>query len=140
MADDALVRKLKLKSGLRAAVFGAPDGYVERLQPPPAGTTIDLDPDAATAHYDWVQLFGRDGAALERELPAARGALKPVSQFWICYPKGSSKIQTDLTRDKGWESLADADLLWINLISIDDTWSAFGLRPPKPGEPKQTFR
>jgi hypothetical protein len=108
MADEALLRKLKLKPGLRAAVYGSPDGYVERLEPLPTGTTIEVDPADATAVFDWAQLFVRDRAALERSLPAARRALKPVSHLWVCYPKGSSKIQTDLTRDKGWDSLADA--------------------------------
>ena len=49
---------------------------------------------------------------------------------WIYYPKGSSKIQTDLTRDKGWDCLkAEEDkLTWLNLISLNETWSAFGFR------------
>ena len=51
-----------------------------------------------------------------------------------------SKIQTDLTRDKGWESLSKLDLKWITLISVDETWSAFALRPYKPGEARQAFR
>jgi hypothetical protein len=49
-------------------------------------------------------------------------------------------LQTDLTRDKGWEPLEGSDLLWLSLVSIDATWSAFGLRPYKPGEARQTFR
>ena len=67
-------------------------------------------------------------------------ALGPSAIVWICYPKGSSGRQTDLTRDKGWEPLNEAHLMWLSLVSIDDTWSAFGLRPYKPGEPRQTFR
>jgi hypothetical protein len=48
---------------------------------------------------------------------------------WIYYPKGTSKIQTDLTRDKGWDALLKHDeLQWISLISFDDTWSSFGMR------------
>jgi hypothetical protein len=140
MADDALIRKLKLKPGLRAALVGAPDGYADRLNPPPDGVTLVSDPVAGDGPFDWVQLFVKDRAALEAGLPEVRAALKPVSQLWISYPKGSSRVQTDLTRDKGWESLGAADLLWVNLISIDETWSAFGLRPLKPGEAKQTFR
>ena len=50
------------------------------------------------------------------------------------FPKGTSKIQTDLTRDQGWESVAQADLKWINLLSLEETWSAFSLRSYKPGE------
>jgi hypothetical protein len=30
--------------------------------------------------------------------------------------------------------------MWLSLVSIDDTWSAFGLRPYQPGEARQTFR
>ena len=30
--------------------------------------------------------------------------------------------------------------MWLSLVSIDDTWSAFGLRPYKPGEARQRFR
>ena len=140
MADAALHRKLKLKPGMRGALFNAPAGYVASLEPLPDGTTLMEDPAGTAAEFDWVQLFVKDRAALERSLPAARRALKPVSQLWISYPKGSSKVQTDLTRDRGWDSLSGADLLWVNLISIDATWSAFGLRPLRPGEPKQAFR
>jgi hypothetical protein len=67
-------------------------------------------------------------------------ALKPESLLWVSFPKGTSKIQTDLTRDKGWEALHAADLKWVNLISVDDTWSAFGMRPYKPGEERQAWR
>lgn len=66
--------------------------------------------------------------------------MKPESLLWISFPKGSSKIQTDLTRDKGWEALREVDLKWINLISVDDTWSAFSLRPYRPGEARQRVR
>jgi hypothetical protein len=67
-------------------------------------------------------------------------ATAPAGRIWISYPKGTSKLQTDLTRDKGWEPLAGSDLMWLSLVSVDDTWSAFGLRPYKSGEARQTFR
>ena len=70
---------------------------------------------------------------------AAR-ALKPESLLWVAFPKGTSKIQTDLTRDKGWDVLQQADLKWVTLISVNDTWSAFLLRPCRRGEARQTFR
>jgi hypothetical protein len=67
---------------------------------------------------------------------SSRGCPAPLPR----YPKGSSKRQSDLTRDKGWDSLRDQDLMWLSLISIDDAWSAFSLRKYKPGEARQTFR
>jgi hypothetical protein len=48
---------------------------------------------------------------------------------WIYYPKGTSKLQTDLTRDKGWDALLrHEEFQWISLISFDDTWSTFAFR------------
>jgi hypothetical protein len=135
-APSPLARKLKLKPGARAAVIGAPPGYLERLRPP-AGVTIE---DSLDGPLDWIQVFVRTSAELARIAGPLTSALAPGGLAWISYPKGASKIQTDLTRDKGWQPLADSDLMWLSLVSVDATWSAFSLRPYKPGEARQTFR
>ena len=96
-------------------------------------TTLD-------GRFDWIQVFVRTSAELADIVKPVTGAIAPAGRVWICYPKGSSKIQTDLTRDKGWQPLDGGDLMWLSLVSIDETWSAFGLRPYKPGEARQTFR
>jgi hypothetical protein len=136
MSDAAaLHRKLRLKEG-RIGFLNPPKGYVEGLQPLPPGTEIAT---RFGGKFDWVQLFVRNQAELKAQLPKAVAALKPGSTLWISFPKGTSKIQTDLTRDKGWDLLRHIDLKWTNLISVDPTWSAFGLRPYKDGEPRQNF-
>src|SRR6185436_2855428 len=132
----ALAKKLKLKPGARAAVVGAPEGYLERLGQP-AGTTVGTMLDGP---LDWIQVFVADSAELAAVVPGITKAVAPDGLVWISYPKGSSKRQTDLTRDRGWEQLEGSDLMWLSLVSVDDTWSAFGLRPYKPGEARQTFR
>ena len=55
--------------------------------------------------------------------------MKDGGVFWVAFPKGSSKVQTDLSRDRGWESLNDAGWQLVSLISIDATWSAARIRP-----------
>jgi hypothetical protein len=82
-----------------------------------------LDPDLCAKQ-------GRTGALA----PKAARALQPESILWTSFPKGSSKIQTDLTRDQGWESLQALDLKRITLVSVNETWSAFSLRPYREGE------
>jgi hypothetical protein len=140
MADPAYLRKLKVKPGQRLAAFRAPEGFAASLEPLPEGSTLALDPTGAEAAFDWAIAFVENSAALAELIGPVRRSIKPVSQLWLAYPKGSSKMQTDLTRDKGWEALGEHDLLWVNLISVDATWSAFGMRPLKPGEPRQDFR
>jgi hypothetical protein len=131
-----LARKLRLKPGIRAAVVGAPPDYLSRLSPPP-GTIIGTRP---AGPLDWIQVFVGSSAELAAIVPDLIAALDANALVWISYPKGSSRRQTDLTRDKGWEPLEATNLKWLSLVSVDDTWSAFSLRPYRPGEPRQTFR
>jgi hypothetical protein len=137
MIENQLLKKMKLKPGQRAAIIHAPGGYAEVLQPLPADVELAED---LVGNFDWIQLFVKTQAELEQVIARVRTALRPAGLLWITFPKGSSKIQTDLTRDRGWDALQALDLKWINLISVDDTWSAFSLRPYKPGEERQSFR
>jgi hypothetical protein len=128
---------MKLKPGQRAALVNAPEGYLKELSPLPHGVEMA---GKLQGKFDWLQVFVTNKAELDRLLPKVVGALKPDSLLWLSFPKGTSKIQTDLTRDKGWDAVQQADLKWINLISVNVTWSAFALRPYKPGEARQSFR
>ncbi len=134
MPESPLAKKMKLKPGLQAAVINAPENYVAELRHDTA-----LSP-TLNGKFDWIQIFVQSRAELQGLVPEIAKALKPESMLWISFPKGSSKIQTDLTRDKGWESVQELDLKWINLISVNDTWSAFSLRPYREGEKRQSFR
>jgi hypothetical protein len=137
MPVTSLVNKMKLKPNQRAVIVNAPEGYREELSPLPDGVTIA---NTLEGTFDWVQIFVRNKAELDQLAPQIVSALKPDSLLWLSFPKGTSKIQTDLTRDKGWDVLQQTDLKWVNLISVNETWSAFALRPYKPGEERQTFR
>ena len=134
MLESPLAKKMKLKSGLKAAVINAPENYVDQLKHDTA-----LSP-TLNGKFDWIQVFVMSKEELDTVAPKAARALRPESILWISFPKGTSKIQTDLTRDKGWEILQGLDLRWITLISVNETWSAFALRPYKEGEQKQSFR
>src|SRR5512143_3758820 len=135
MPDPSLAKKMKRKDQARAAIIEAPAGYE-------AASFPGMEPAASSlrGRFDWIQLFVQNKAQLDRLAPKAAAALNPDSILWISFPKGSSKIQTDLTRDQGWDIIRTLDLKWITLISVNETWSAFSLRPYKPGEARQSFR
>ena len=134
MPESPLAKKLKLKPGVRAAVVNAPKNYLDELK---------HDSDVSqklSGKFDWIQVFAKDKKELASFARRAASALKPESILWLSFPKGSSKIQTDLTRDKGWKTILDLDLKFINLVSVNDMWSAFALRPYKEGEKRQSFQ
>jgi hypothetical protein len=118
--------KLKIKPGFSLLTINAPAGFKKGLKELPAGVKMG---DAAKT-YDQVHWFVTSRKQLEKEMNKLMKRVKPGVVVWVYYPKGSSKIQTDLTRDKGWDCLlAESDkLTWISLISFDDTWSTFGFR------------
>jgi hypothetical protein len=132
----AAARKLKLGAARSPAIVGASDEDRAAF----SGVHGGPIPTTLAGRHDWILLYAQDRASLEQELAAVAAALDSPGTLWIAYPKGSSKRQTDLTRDQGWDSLRQVDLMWLSLISIDDTWSAFGLRHYHPGEARQTFR
>ena len=134
MPESSLAKKLKLKPGARAAVVNAPEKYLDELK-----HDSDIS-QKLNGKFDWIQIFARNKKELASFAPKAAAALKPESVLWLSFPKGSSKIQTDLTRDKGWEAIHDIDLKFINLVSVNDMWSAFALRPYKEGEKRQSFQ
>jgi hypothetical protein len=129
---------MKLKAGSRAAVVNMPPDYLKELKPLPEKVTIAEKLEAAS-RFDWIQVFVKTQADLNAELRRVVKALKPDSLLWISFPKGTSKIQTDLTRDTGWELLKKAGLKFVNLVSVNEIWSAFALRPYKPGEARQVW-
>jgi hypothetical protein len=126
MANNSLVKKLQIKPGQRAVIINPPPGHIEALGELPEGVELA---DKPTGKFDFVQLFVKDSAELNRFAKKAINTIKYDGLLWICYPKGTSKIKSDLNRDVIWELLKQHGLLGVSLISIDNVWSAMRFRP-----------
>jgi hypothetical protein len=127
--------KLKIKAKDSLLTLNAPADFKKGLQGLPAGVKItDSGKDCNQVHW-----FVFNRAQLEKELSKVMKLLKENVMVWVYYPKGSSKLQTDLNRDKGWDCLlSEGDkLTWISLISFDDTWSVFGFRAKTEADKKK---
>ena len=120
-----MAQKLRIKEGMTILPVNAPAEFASEIISMQPGVKVS----AKAKDYDQIHWFVKSKAEMEKELNKVLSLLKDGVVCWIYYPKGSSKIQTDLTRDKGWESLlAHKELQWLSLISFDDTWSSFGMR------------
>jgi Bacteriocin-protection, YdeI or OmpD-Associated len=127
--------KLKIKAGYTLLTLNEPSGFQKGLNGLPKGVkVIESGKD-----YNQVHWFVLSRAQLEKEMSKVMKLVKPEVTVWVYYPKGTSKVQTDLTRDKGWDCLlAEGDkLAWISLISFDDTWSVFGFRAKTEADKKK---
>lgn len=122
MPEISLLKKLKI----------APDGHILLLNATPEWQTFFKANQVKLSKPDQpaelILLFAPDKAALEKQMKEVDKLASASTTIWVAYPKGSSKMQTDLTRDKGWESVPTSDWQFLNLISLDEKWSAFSFR------------
>lgn len=121
-----LVKKLLIKSGYRVIVINAPVNFV--LPPEELPDGVEEAAGELTGSFDFVLLFAQNQQQLSAYAADIIAHLKPDAHFWIAYPKKSSKVKTDLSRDHGWEALHQAGYTGVSLISIDDTWSGMRFR------------
>ena len=76
-----------------------------------------------------VILFVNSLAEAKDLAPGAFKAVKEDGLLWIAYPKGTSKVKTDVNRDILWEALKGTGWRPIRLIALDDVWSVMRFRP-----------
>jgi len=116
-----LAKKLRITENARVLMLGAPATFPQSLEPLPENASLSK---RAAGTYDVVVFFVTDSAALQNGLTRAIGALGDGAVFWICYPKKTSGIKTDLSRDEGWKSVFDAGFGPVTQVAVDETWSA----------------
>ncbi len=134
MADSNLFKKLGVKANHRMLLLNLPEGYQYALGEMPPGVSILTEPDGI---FDCVQVFVHSRADVEKFAKTAVDALKSGGMLWFSYPKKSSKIKTDISRDEGWDGLKTLGLQGVSLISVDDTWSAMRFRPDSEIKPSK---
>ena len=130
-------QKLKIKENFTLLTINAPADFKKSIGELPKRVKISTD----TKSYNQVHWFVMNKGQMDKELSRVLKLLKDEVTLWIYYPKGTSKLQTDLTRDKGWDGLLKHDeLSWISLISFDETWSTFGSRLKTDTEKKRAVQ
>jgi len=133
MAVISTARKFRIKEGDKILTLNAPASYSRSLGPLPDGVSHG----SGVKQFDQIHWFVQNRAQMERELDKVMSQMGGKVLCWIFFPKGSSGIQTDLTRDKGWEKLHRYNLQWLTLVSFDDTWSAFCMRTKTEADKKK---
>jgi hypothetical protein len=120
MADKPIAEKLQAKGSRTLAVLNAKPaldralGIAARRAPP--------------AKADVVVLFAANRAQLEGKLPGLLPKLGASSILWVAYPKLTSVLADDLSRDviHAWAPSLGLDT--VSQIAIDDDWSAMRLK------------
>jgi hypothetical protein len=123
MSDKSVAQKARVKPGTRVAVLNGVPGVVESLGLPEDITFVD------PGDAQLVFLFVRTRAELESRLRPAVAELPSGAAIWVFYRKGSAAAGLDMSRDSIWAIAEELGMRPLGLVGIDNTWSAFRLRP-----------
>lgn len=123
MSEKTVAEKARVKPGVAVATINGVQPVVAALGLPADAAFVT--PDAA----DIVLLFVNSKAELEAELPKAAAALKPGAAVWVFFKKGAKAAGYDMNRDSVWYTAEPLGLRPLGIVGVDDTWSAFRLRP-----------
>ena len=126
MTDQAkLQKKLRFQSGQLAGTMQAPGDYFEHVGEPEGVTFLNpLKPD-----LDFLHIFITRRIELEDLIPKALKLIRYDGLFWVSYPKGSAKVETDVNRDIIWDDLLKFGIRPVTQVSFNDIWSAIRFRP-----------
>lgn len=115
-----LVRKLGIVAGRELIVIQSPRPYGEMVASLPEGVKLRqrLHPGA-----EFIHLFSRSRADLERRFPRVAAALSDQGILWISWPKKSSPLAQDLTENVVREIGLATGLVDVKVCAIDDDWS-----------------
>jgi predicted SnoaL-like aldol condensation-catalyzing enzyme len=123
---SSIVKKLGLKPGMRMLVVAAPSGYMNLLGPLPEGVTVS---ETTAGTNDFVQFFATRKSEIEKSAKRLLQSSAPGALVWITYPKKTSGVDSDLSREEVWAVMEGTGWRPVTQIAIDDVWSALRFRP-----------
>lgn len=120
MSDKSILERLQVKRERTLAVIDATPALEREI----GGT----GQRAAVASADVVLLFVADHKRFTTALPKLLKNTKPDAILWLAYPKLTSKLAVDLSRDVIHELVPHHGLDTVSQIAIDADWSAMRLK------------
>jgi predicted SnoaL-like aldol condensation-catalyzing enzyme len=128
MTINPIAKKLGMKAGMHALVVAAPPGYLELLAPLPAGVVVS---EVMNGTHQFVQFFAMRKSEIKKSASRLLNDAVTGALVWITYPKKTSGMESDLSREVVWEAMSGTGWRAVAAVAIDEVWSALRFRPAK---------
>ena len=122
MKPTSFYTKIKAAAGTKVSV----------INPPQANDSFlgDIEKVSYKRIADGIILaFAADQETLTKVLERISPFDDTMIKLWICYPKKTSPLHVDLSRNGVWELGSKYSLRPVSQISLNNDWSALRLRP-----------
>jgi hypothetical protein len=99
----------------------APSGFEATLGTLPEGAR--LLPASRGSDFDVILLFVKDLKTLEAKLASTIARMAPSTALWICWPKKTSPLATDVGETEVRTRGLAAGIVDIKVCAVDHDWS-----------------
>jgi len=120
-SKNPLWKKLGIKEKYTCFLYNSPKNYFDLLEEIPKEST--WDDDLKSSPYDFMHVFVTEINTLENHWKNWKGALKKDGTLWISWPKGTSKISSDLNGNIVRQFGLNGGLVDVKVCAVDDDWS-----------------
>ncbi len=116
----SVVEKIELKDEKNLLIQGLPSTIEKQFAK--LSFSKNVTPLLKIRKIDFALVFAVNHNQLKDILKDVVPALADGAKLWIAYPKLSSKIVSDLSRDCNWDCIAAHGLESMRLIALDNVW------------------
>ncbi len=122
MSSQSLLEKLQLKDERNLLIQGLPSSIEKQFIK--LSFSKNLTPLLKSRKIDFALVFAISQQQLKCILSDVIPFFQSDVKLWVAYPKLTSKIASDLSRDASWDFIADHGFEGVRAIALDNVWSA----------------
>ncbi|MEO0570387.1 MAG: DUF3052 domain-containing protein [Bacteroidota bacterium] len=116
-----LFKKLGLKPNFSIHLVNPPDIYWKLFESLPEDIHEVENPKKES--MDFIHFFATMTEDLEVHAKSCKSYLKKTGMLWVSWPKGGSKMATDLKRDPIRSYFLNMGLVDVKVAAINEDWS-----------------
>ncbi|HXV59173.1 MAG TPA: DUF3052 domain-containing protein [Vicinamibacteria bacterium] len=116
-----LPQKLGIKEGHRVGLLDEPDDFAKTLGRLPQD--VSIVPASRGRDFDIVLFFVTNPARLASRLPTIKKKMSPETALWVCWPKKSSPLATDLDENGVRAAGLASGIVDVKICAVDEDWS-----------------
>jgi len=135
MSAQTLLEKLQLQDEKNLLIQGLPSSIEKQFVK--LTFSKNVTPLLKNRKIDFALVFAVSQRQLADILKDVIPALGQDGKFWIAYPKLTSKIASDLSRDKNWDFVSDYGFEPVGMVALDNVWSAARFKKQELGTKKK---
>ena len=117
-----LAKKLGIKEGFNCLYINTPDHYFDLFDILPDHHEMDAS-SVSNQSVDFIHAFFQFQNELLKQWDFLKSKLKKDGILWISWPKGKSKLETDLNGNIVREIGLEGGLVDVKVCAVDEDWS-----------------